>query len=92
VAVTANDLDETLATIERRAKGLRDAGVIGRVTIGDITFELDALEPAPLMPLQQSAPQEKDPLDDGDTFGTGAVPKRRKPLSHDAARAEFEED
>jgi hypothetical protein len=88
----AKDLDDTLKTIAARAKELRDAGVVGRVTIGDIAFELDAPEPQPAVTVQLSDKGEVDPLKDPDTFGTDGVPKRRKPFSHDAARAEFEEE
>jgi hypothetical protein len=46
--MTAKDLEDTLAAIATKAKALRDAGVVGPVTIGDISFELARSEaPAP---------------------------------------------
>lgn len=78
VTTPAKDLDETLATIARQAKALRDAGVTGRVSVGLISFELERAEPPPAPPVQaEQAPAESsDPLDDGATYG-GHVPRRR---------------
>ena len=90
--MTAKDLDETLATIAKRAKDLRDAGVFGRVTIGDVEFEIAGPEPELPMVIQQAGPENSSPLDDADTFGADDVPRRRKPLSHDEARSEFEKE
>jgi hypothetical protein len=69
--MSPDDLDKTLAAIALRARDLREAGVTGRVTIGDIVFELDA--PVPVQPSQP----EPDPLDDPTTFG-GEMPQRRR--------------
>lgn len=70
------DLEDTLAAIAGKAKALREAGVSGPVTIGDVSFELDGPEPAaPVM----AQPQEQDlpPIDDPETYG-GFVPHRRR--------------
>lgn len=91
--MTAKDLDDQLAAIARHAKPLRDAGVVGRVTIGDVAFELDTPEPqAAPVAVRMPDKVESDPLKDPDTFGTDGVPQRRKPFSNDAARAEFEKE
>jgi hypothetical protein len=72
----AKDLEEQLATIAAKAKALRDAGVVGRVTIGDVSFELADIIPTPM---PQSGDQQQSALDDGDTFG-GSVPERKGPI------------
>lgn len=71
--MTAKDLDEQLKTIAARAKELRDAGVIGRVTIGDIKFELVGAEP-PAPASQHDEPT--NPIDDPETYG-GHLPQPR---------------
>lgn len=73
--MTGKQLEEHLTTIAAKAKALRDAGVVGRVTIGDVSFELADVLPPP-------APQSVDDqraLDDPDTFG-GAMPERKGPI------------
>lgn len=75
--MTAKDLDDTLKTIAANAKALRDAGVVGQVTIGEVTFCLEGGGPPP-MPLGER--QDDEPtgdLDDPDTFG-GQMPQRRR--------------
>lgn len=71
--MSAKDLDEQLKTIAARAKELRDAGVTGRIKIGDVSFELVGADPAP-PPAQDEEP--KNPLDDADTYG-GYIPQPR---------------
>jgi hypothetical protein len=69
--MSPDDLDKTLAAIALRAPALRDAGVTGRVTIGDIVFELDAPVPVP------QPTSDLPPVDDPDTYG-GEMPQRRR--------------
>lgn len=71
--MTAAELAEQLTVIAGQTKALRDSGVIGRVNVGDVSFEIgEALAPAE--PNQEAAPS--NPLDDPDTFG-GHIPQRR---------------
>jgi hypothetical protein len=72
----AKDLEEQLATIAAKAKALRDAGVVGRVTIGDVSFELADIIPTPL---PQSDTDQGSALDDPDSYG-GSVPERKGPI------------
>lgn len=73
--VTAKDLEDTLAAIASKAKAMREAGVVGAVTIGDVSFVLDGPEQqAPV--LAQQAP-DLSPIDDPETYG-GFVPHRRR--------------
>ena len=67
-------LEETLALSAKKAKDLRDAGVVGRVIVADVSFELAPSEP-PAAAIVDDAPST-DPLDDKDTFG-GQIPRRR---------------
>lgn len=90
--MTAKDLDDTLVTIAKRAKDLREAGVFGHVTVGDVEFDVASPEPVLPLVIQRSGPEEPSPLDDAATYGSDEVPKRRKALSHDEARAEFEQE
>jgi hypothetical protein len=90
--MTAKDLDDTLKTIAANAKAMRDAGVVGRVVANGVEFELDSPEPPPVPLVQTSDASPVAPLDDAVTYGTSEVPTRRRPLSHDAARAEFEKE
>lgn len=91
--MTAKDLDDTLKTIAANAKAMRDAGVVGRVVANGIEFELASSEPAQQQHVQQTA-EESDvsPLDDPATYGASEVPKRRKSLDQESARAEFEKE
>lgn len=79
VTTPAKELDETLATIVKQAKALREAGVTGRVSVGLISFELASAEPpaAPAATTEQAVEEEPNPLDDGATYG-GYVPTRRR--------------
>ena len=72
--MTPDQLDKTLSTIAARAKELRDAGVTGRIQVGDIAFDLGGGEPpsVPAHPEQEPA----NPLDDPATFG-GRMPQPR---------------
>ena len=74
--MTTKELAETLSTIADKAKALRDAGVVGRVSIGDVSFELaeDVLEPIPAIPPVDVG--RGSALDDPDTYG-GYIPRRR---------------
>jgi hypothetical protein len=91
--MTAKDLDDTLKAIAANAKAMRDAGVVGRVVANGVEFELASAEPEPSPLMQQmSEPREVDPLDDAATYGLDEVPRRRKPLGHDAMRSEFEKE
>ncbi len=74
--MTAKQLEEHLDAITKKAKDLRDAGVTGRVTIGDISFELAVAETAEAGPTQAPAAEPANPLDDRDTYG-GRMPRRR---------------
>lgn len=78
--MTAEELDEALAAIARRAKELRDAGVVGQIAIGDIEFELAGPDEAPLQAVTSPAGDDGrgSPIDDPETYG-GAVPSRRQP-------------
>jgi len=87
----SEDLDKTLRAIAVNAKALREAGVYGRVTIGDITFELDA-PTAAVEVTRQPDKIESDPLNDPATYGADSVPQRKRPFSNDATRSEFEKD
>lgn len=70
------DLEEQLTVIASKAKALRDSGVVGRLTIGDVSFELaDFIPPATTQ--QDNQPQRE--LDDPDTFG-GQMPERKGPI------------
>ena len=90
--MTAKDLDDTLKTIAANAKAMRDAGVIGRVVANGVEFELDRPDPPKMATKQAIAEPEPDPINDPDTFGADSIPRRRKPFSKDAARAEFEKE
>jgi hypothetical protein len=74
--MTAQDLEQTLTIIEARAKGLRAAGITGRVSVGDVHFELEAAG-LPLVPVTTSQATEVNALDDAETYG-GLMPKRRE--------------
>jgi hypothetical protein len=69
-------LDEILKSIATNAKGLREAGISGRVVVFGIEFNLT--EPEPSLPVQPPTNSDVDPLDDPDTFG-GEMPIRRTP-------------
>lgn len=90
--MTAKDLDDTLKAIAANAKAMRDAGVVGRVVANGVEFELASTEPVAPLVQQASEPRQVDPLDDAATYGSDEVPKRRKPMSHDAMRNEFEKE
>lgn len=76
--MTAKELEETLTTIATKAKALREAGVVGRVTIGDISFALEGgVQPLPVPTQEQADDEPTGDLDDPDTFG-GQMPHRRK--------------
>lgn len=86
--MTAKELDEALAAIARRAKDLREAGVVGQVSIGEIEFELAASEPAQPVMVQPGDESRGSPLDDPATFGGDDIPRRRQPRQRPP---EFEE-
>ena len=71
-------LEETLTIIATKAKDLRVAGITGRVSVGDVHFDLDAAEQAApiLLPPTSEQKQETNPLDDAETYG-GEMPRRR---------------
>lgn len=72
--MTGKQLEEHLTVIAAKAKGLRDAGVVGRVTIGDVSFEL-----AEVIVQQQPTGEQQEhtnPLDDPATYG-GQMPQPR---------------
>lgn len=79
--MTAKQLEETLTTIATAAKSLRDAGVTGLVTVGDVSFSVEASEavPAAATHAAPATPEFGSALDDPDTFG-GYVPQPRKAL------------
>lgn len=83
--MTTKDLDEALTTIAAKAKALRDAGVIGRVTIGEISFDLSDATPSAVTLSRDGV--ESDPIDDGATFGAERVPQPKW-----AARPRDDED
>lgn len=85
------NLDEILKTIAANAKAMRESGVTGRVVANGVEFDL-APDAAPLVAQQLPAQPPADPLNDEVTFGTDGVPQRRRPISQDATRREFEEE
>jgi hypothetical protein len=72
--MTAEQLEQVLSVVANKAKSLRDVGIVGRVTVGDISFELADAEPA--TPADSHRDGAGNPIDDGDTYG-GSVPRRR---------------
>jgi len=72
----AKILEEVLITIARQALALREAGVVGRVTVGEVSFDLAGAEPPPVALPQPADDGQGNPLDDPDTYG-GQVPRRR---------------
>ncbi len=74
----AKQLEETLAAIANKAKSLRDAGVVGRVSIGDVSFDLTDAQPAaamtPVVTTQDDG--SGNALDDPETYG-GYIPQPR---------------
>jgi hypothetical protein len=69
------DVKDTLSAIVESAKALREAGVVGRVQIGDVSFEL-ALPASDIRTVQDGS--DGDPLNDPATYG-GFIPRRRMP-------------
>lgn len=86
--MTAKDLSETLTAIADLTKALRDAGVVGRVHVGDVSFEIG--EQLSSAPATQHDAQPQNPLDDPDTFG-GFIPQRRVIEPRPTEEAEDEE-
>lgn len=84
--MTASELAETLTVIADKAKALRDAGVVGRIEVANISFEIGEAF-APTGPMHEDAPG--NPLDDKDTYG-GFIPTRR--VRHEEAPASTESD
>lgn len=75
--MTAKDLEDTLAAIASKAKAMREAGVVGTVTIGDVSFVLDGPEQqAPVMTAPQAP--ELAAIDDPITYGMTEMPTRRQ--------------
>ncbi len=74
MAVTPQELEATLAIIAAKAKPLRDAGIMGRVSVGDVHFDLTG--ESPLVPLPQGTEEPANPIDDADTYG-GEMPRRK---------------
>ena len=77
--MTAKDLGETLAVIADKAKALRDAGVVGRVTVDGVSFEVGELvarEATGAAPATNENEAPANVLDDPDLYG-GFVPQRR---------------
>ncbi len=65
------DLAELLRTIAEHAGALRDAGIEGRVRVGDVEFSLvDKREQQSNAPAEDSSP--KNALDDPSTYGFAA--------------------
>jgi hypothetical protein len=85
--MTPEQLEQSLTIIARHAKDLREAGIVGRLTIGEISFELADAEP----PAHADGRPDGhgNPIDDGDTYG-GAVPRRR--VQAYADEDDFEDD
>lgn len=73
--MTATEFEQTLAVIATKAKDLRDAGISGRVSVGDVHFDLNPAEPA-MIQLPRETEHEGNPLDDAETYG-GEMPRRR---------------
>lgn len=71
-----DSLEETLATIAAKAKSLRDAGVVGRVTVGEVSFAL--ADPEALTSIPSGHEPRGNLLDDPELYG-GHVPERRGP-------------
>lgn len=75
--ITADELEKTLTVIAAKAKSLREAGIFGRLTIGDVAFDLsDVAEPGPAAATAPE-PSSTDPFNDPDTYASGHVPTRR---------------
>ncbi len=62
------DLAGRLRTIAEHAKLLRDAGVSGTVTVGDVQFTVTAAEPA-MVALTAADSTSPRALDDAATYG-----------------------
>lgn len=71
--MTSHELADLLTVIAVRAKDLRDAGVVGEITIGEVRFQLGE----PPVEISPTEDEPVAPLDDEDTFG-GEMPRRRQ--------------
>lgn len=74
--MTAKDLGEQLDMIAGKTPALRAAGVIGLVTIGDVSFVVGDVANTATTTNEAGPPASA--LDDPDTFG-GFIPQRRVP-------------
>lgn len=77
----AKQLEETLAAIASKAKALRDAGVVGRLEIGEITFELAAVEPPRPVLVDAPVSGRGNAFEEPNTFGVDVdddIPRRKK--------------
>jgi len=77
--MTNADLEDRLKLIAKLAPELRKAGVVGKVAIGDVAFELDPLDPGLIeAPSEPTTTPDKpdDAMRDPDLYG-GEVPRRR---------------
>lgn len=69
------ELAGVLAAILKAVPELREAGLRGRVRVGDVEFTIG---PTDLDDGDEQEPERSlDPLDDPDTFGGGKVPRLR---------------
>lgn len=63
-----------LTAIAGKAASLRDAGIVGRVSIGDVNFELGRVDPAPAPMVAPQDDGRGNAIDDPATYG-GHVPE-----------------
>lgn len=83
----AKQLEDALTAIANKAQSLRDAGVVGRVSIGDVSFEVASAEPSAPVVVEHDEPS--NPVDDPETYG-GYIPRRRAPAA--PVDAQFDDD
>lgn len=74
--MTTKQFEETLTMLVGKAKALRDVGVVGQVSIGNVSFCLAPSESAPTALQTQHDDGRGNALDDPATYG-GYVPHRR---------------
>lgn len=87
--MTANELAEKLTTIADKAKALRDAGVVGRVSVDGVSFELADNAPAPTLTAQHD--DSLADIDHPDTYG-GFIPQRRRGFGEESATDDDADD
>lgn len=76
--MTAAELEQALAAIMKQAPGLRSAGVVGLIKIGDVEFSLTEPAIPQLTGRDDASESDRHALDDPHTYG-GSIPVRRGP-------------